>query len=140
MVVINLNIDPKPLKRARTSVRGNYVNTYYDKKSKAEMDDLRFTLISEVNKLSQDQRDKLLIDKPIEVDLTFNMPFPKSYSKKKRAELLATPHMLIPDLDNLIKNVLDRADNILWNNDKYIWNITARKVWSEQGNIIIVID
>ena len=52
---------------------------------------------------------------------------PKSWSKKKKLLKLGTPHTSKPDLDNLIKNILDRGNNILWEDDKNISYITASK-------------
>ena len=39
--------------------------------------------------------------------ICFFMPMPKSWSKKKKAEMLGTPHIQTPDLDNLLKSLLD---------------------------------
>lgn len=66
---------------------------------------------------------------PLELDVTFYMPIPKSISKKNKTALINTPHYIKPDLDNLIKFVLDCASGILYFDDKSIATITARKLY-----------
>ncbi len=66
-------------------------------------------------------------------DITFILPFPKSYSKKKREELIHKPHQVKPDLDNLVKSVCD----CFCKNDSSIHKINARKIWGEEPKIII---
>jgi Holliday junction resolvase RusA-like endonuclease len=70
-------------------------------------------------------------------EITFGLPFPKSYSKKQRIELLEKPHQVKPDLDNLIKAVCDGLRESGEDNDSRIYNFSAKKVWSEEGFIII---
>lgn len=43
------------------------------------------------------------------------------------------PHQQKPDIDNLIKSVLDS----LCENDAYIWQVSASKVWGDVGAIEI---
>lgn len=66
--------------------------------------------------------------------ITFILPFPKSYSDKKKRELDGQPHTLKPDTDNLLKSLLDA----LYQNDAHIWHIAEiKKLWGYQGKIII---
>lgn len=70
-----------------------------------------------------------------EIELTFYLPFPKSYSDKKKKDLNLKPHNQKPDLDNMIKAVLD----VLFKEDKDIYRINASKFWinSEVGMITL---
>lgn len=72
-------------------------------------------------------------DVPAELTIVFALPMPRSYSKKKRAELLGQPHQEKPDIDNLVKAFLDT----LCTEDKHVWHVNASKVWSEHGSITI---
>lgn len=63
--------------------------------------------------------------------LTFVIPMPKSWSKKKRIEMNGKPHQQRPDVDNLIKAVMDA----IFDEDCRVWNISASKLWGEQGKI-----
>ncbi|HEX6939435.1 MAG TPA: RusA family crossover junction endodeoxyribonuclease [Longimicrobiales bacterium] len=65
---------------------------------------------------------------------TFVLPMPKSWSKRKRAELAGRPHTSKPDVDNLAKALLDAAKP---EGDAHVWSIAAMKVWGEEGSIIL---
>lgn len=79
----------------------------------------------------QRQKDVLLYftTGPLELNVTFYMQIPKSISKKKKDALRGMPHPIKPDLDNLIKFILDCASGILYRDDKLIASITAHKLY-----------
>lgn len=67
-------------------------------------------------------------------DIVFVIPFPKSYSNKKKKDLDGKPHTLKPDLDNLIKAFQDS----LLDNDSFIHTYkNISKIWGYDGKIII---
>ena len=68
-----------------------------------------------------------------ELVMEFYLPMPKSWSKKKRAELLGKPHEMATrnDLDNLIKAVMDA----LIKDDGCVHYLKAKKFWAEKGMI-----
>lgn len=70
---------------------------------------------------------------PEALRLTFYLPMPKSWPKKEKARLDGTPHMQKPDIDNLIKAVLDP----LAPNDQYVWRVDATKYWATEAGIKI---
>jgi len=63
--------------------------------------------------------------------ITFGVPFPDSYSKKKRESLLGMPHQQKCDLDNYLKAFQDS----LLKADQTVYQIHARKIWAEEGFI-----
>jgi len=65
--------------------------------------------------------------------VTFVIPMPPSWSIKKRTNLASQPHQQKPDIDNLVKSLLDA----LFDDDAHIWDVRASKVWGEVGMIII---
>ncbi len=65
--------------------------------------------------------------------VTFILPMPASWSKKKRTELNGKPHQQKPDADNLTKSLLDA----LFEDDAHIWDVRVSKLWGEAGRIII---
>lgn len=65
--------------------------------------------------------------------ITYVLPMPKSWSKKKRALMAGKPHQQKPDVDNLTKALLDA----LFDDDAHIWDVRASKIWGETGMIII---
>ena len=71
---------------------------------------------------------------PAELYIQFELPMPKSWSKKKRASMLAQPHQQKPDIDNLLKAFLDH----LCEDDSYVWKVFGTKVWGEHGSITLL--
>jgi Holliday junction resolvase RusA-like endonuclease len=63
--------------------------------------------------------------------IVFNIPMPKSWKPKKRAEMDGTPHQQTPDVDNCLKALLDSV----FENDAHIWDIRATKFWAVTGSI-----
>lgn len=67
------------------------------------------------------------------IDCTFVLPMPPSWSEKKRKNMDGKPHENKPDIDNLIKFVMD---TMLPNGDQMVHTIYANKVWGREGKII----
>ena len=64
----------------------------------------------------------------------FHLPIPKSWSKKKQLEKLGTLHDQKPDIDNLLKSVMD----CLLEQDCVIGHIgQVKKIWALTPKIII---
>ena len=68
--------------------------------------------------------------------LTFGLPMPKSWSKKKKLEMEGTAHKNRPDIDNLAKSVLDA----LYCEDSHIHDIALKKVWATNGFILFEVE
>jgi len=64
-------------------------------------------------------------------EVTFFIPMPKSWSEKKKAEMSCKPHQQKPDIDNLLKALLDAV----FKDDSHVYDIRARKVWSSTAGI-----
>jgi len=65
--------------------------------------------------------------------IEFHIPMPKSWSKKKKARMVDTPHQQRPDTDNLAKGIMDS----LLPEDCKVWHIEAKKFWSVEGRIVL---
>lgn len=77
---------------------------------------------------------------PLTVGLVFYLPMPASWSKRKRASMLHSPHCQKPDLDNLAKAVLDGLQPLI-GDDCRVWQFEVlRKLWAEHGGIGITIE
>lgn len=70
------------------------------------------------------------------LDIKFFIPMPESWSKKKRTEMNGKPHQSRPDVDNIVKGICDSFGI----DDGFVWDIHARKYWSEKGSIKITIN
>lgn len=65
--------------------------------------------------------------------VTFVLPMPDSWSKKKRAEMAEKPHQQKPDADNLLKALMDA----IYSEDCAVWDVRVTKRWGNAGEIII---
>ena len=65
--------------------------------------------------------------------IRFEMPMPNSWSKKKKKEMHQKPHQQKPDIDNLVKAVLDS----LFHDDSHVFYINAFKTWSNEGSVFL---
>ena len=60
--------------------------------------------------------------------ITFYMPMPKSWSRKKKDYMMAQPHQQRPDRDNL-----EKAFEDCFGEDSRFWSVWATKLWSLEG-------
>ena len=72
-------------------------------------------------------------DSLLEIDLKFVMKRPKSKFRKKDPDQ-RYPHIKKPDIDNLIKGVLDciQIANII-SDDSIVWRVSAQKEVASKG-------
>jgi Holliday junction resolvase RusA-like endonuclease len=120
MVEYQLLGDPTPLKRPRF-----YQGKVYDSQKAEKL--INFLEIKR-------QHGKLpLITKPVHLEIIFIFEVPKSYSKKKRELTLGKPHCFKPDIDNLIKKILDEMTSACYNDDAIVYSISARKIYGIQA-------
>ena len=66
--------------------------------------------------------------------ITFVLAMPNSWSKKKKALMDGEAHRQKPDIDNLLKFVLDA---LLPEGDECVHEICAKKIWGYEGKITI---
>src|SRR5262245_57443372 len=65
--------------------------------------------------------------------VVFFLPMPKSWGKGKRALMLGRLHKQRPDVDNLLKGLLDA----LYGDDSHVASIWAEKRWAHDGAIMV---
>ena len=70
-------------------------------------------------------------DEPIGVGLEFNLPRPKSLSKKRQWPSVK------PDLDNLAKSILDALNGVYYTDDGRICEVVLRKKYSPNPGVEI---
>jgi len=73
----------------------------------------------------------------ISLKVTFLMPIPKSFSKKKKDFLQGRPHIKRPDLSNLQKFFEDALTPILWPDDCLIHTVVSSKIYSGTVGTVI---
>ena len=73
------------------------------------------------------------IELPEAYHVIFILPMPKSWGKKKKADMDGQPHKQTPDKDNLEKALLDA----IYGDDSHKWDGRATKMWGKEGRIIV---
>ena len=136
MIIVQFRVDcvPIPKGRARAYRAGSFVRFYTDAKTKGFE-----TLVGEHGRMAMGASRP--ITAPIDAYLYFEMPIPKSTTKKA---LLAIQqgkirHTKKPDLDNLIKSVTDALNKVCYEDDTLIVSIHATKVYSETPGVTIML-
>lgn len=80
-------------------------------------------------------------DVPARVEIEFAFPYRKSERKRVVREGRVIPHASRPDVDNLVKFLLDCMTRTrFWNDDGQVFALSLRKVWSPKPGIAIRID
>jgi len=67
----------------------------------------------------------------------FILPMPRSWSKRKRAQMSGRPHTGRPDADNLAKALLDAAMPHAAGGDAAVWKLEVEKRWGGEGAILL---
>ena len=121
---------PIAKRRPRFFRRGNHVGAYNPQESEES---------KTMWHIAQAMKGFDVIDKPLEIEATFYLPIPESMPKCKRRVLEENPaHGKKPDLDNLIKHVLDAANEVLFVDDRQIYSIRAKKKYGEPKTRMVV--
>lgn len=78
---------------------------------------------------------------PVKVIAIIRMVPPQSTSKRARAEMLAGVQLpgKKPDLDNVLKAVLDGCNGVAFVDDALITSIAARKIYAEEAGVDVAI-
>jgi Holliday junction resolvase RusA-like endonuclease len=107
---INPNhIDPR--KRQRPAV-----TRYFDFKNK---------VVKECNKVGYVMKNH--------IDVVFFLPMPDSWSTKKKELYNGKPHKSRPDIDNIVKGLMDAVKK----EDGDVWSVKAEKRYAYKGSILI---
>jgi Holliday junction resolvase RusA-like endonuclease len=125
---------PIPKGRPRFSTRGKFPVAYTPEKTKNYESDVGMMAKAAMG-----------ASKPLEgaleafIYVTFSVP--ASYSKKRTEACLSNSekHIKKPDLDNVIKSVIDGMDKIVFENDSQITSIHATKVYGEVAKVEVIV-
>ncbi len=128
--IIFENLDNSYLIEFPVDPMGKPRMTQSDKWKKREVTDRYWQLKDNMKKIAEGYN---FIMPESDYHMIFNIPMPKSWSKKKKSAMNGKPHKQKPDKDNLEKAVLDA----LCEEDSYVWDGRVSKLWSYKGSIII---
>ena len=123
-MIIYIPIQPKGAPRPRVTKFGTYnAKDYTDYKN--------------VIGLAAKAKIKTPLDTPVAINIEFFFEIPNSWSKKKKEA--AGWHTSKPDIDNLIKGVLDGLNGVAYADDMQVVNIAARKQYTRSNSGIQII-
>lgn len=131
---VTIYLEPIPKGRPKFSMFHGHVHTYTPKKTA----DYEKKIADAYIKMSGHKFDKGI---PLAVNIFFGMPIPKSTTKKNKSLMLEgrLKHTKKPDIDNLIKSVLDGLNGVAWEDDSQIVRLSANKYYSQYPTITIYI-
>jgi Holliday junction resolvase RusA-like endonuclease len=127
-----INSTPKAQGRPRFARIGGFTRVYDPHKKIKDLFKLQF----------KSQFHGELIEGPIEMDITFYMPAPKSTSKRKLALMLTNEikHVKKMDTDNMVKVYQDCLNKIVYKDDSQIWSLNAKKLYSDNPRVEIILN
>jgi len=112
---------PYPLKRARRMKFGGM----FDPKENVEAK----KLVAQIARLAI----KSPLSGPVALAAVFVFERPKSHYGKTLKATAPICHTQRPDVDNLIKTVLDGLNGIAWNDDAQVVEVSGRKAWGDES-------
>ncbi len=137
MSKITIQGEPRALQRHRTAVLSG-CQRQYDPQTKEKVV-TRGYMLAERQKTQWPYNGNGKNDDSYQLTINFYCYRRPSQSQKKEEELNKIPHTQKPDLDNMIKYILDCGNGILWHDDAEIYRITSTKIWSKKPRTEIIL-
>ena len=71
----------------------------------------------------------------ISLNVKFCMPYPKKWFRTGKFSSELKPNAPViytntPDIDNMLKFIMDSGNHVIWHDDKQIWKVSIEKVYS----------
>lgn len=84
-------------------------------------------------------RGQPLLSGPVSAVMTFSLPIPPSWSHRKaqEASLGLTLPTVVPDLDNLVKAILDACNGVVFEDDKQVVRLCLTKRYAQAGRVAV---
>ena len=114
--------------RPRFSMSGGYPHVYTSEKTR------RFeTIFSDVAHGAMMRAGLVPTYDAVRLHIVAYFPVPQSYSKKKRGECISgvIKPMMKPDIDNVIKAALDAMNDVVYDDDKQVFELVVSKRYTE---------
>ena len=129
---IKLTIEGEPIGKGRPRVtsKGHFAHAYTPSKTK------NYEKLIQNSYLSNYTYDNMLIG-PIKANLVAYFSIPNSVSKRKQKVLLNNleKHTKKPDIDNVVKSVFDALNNLAFEDDSNIVEVSAKKMYSNNPRV-----
>jgi Holliday junction resolvase RusA-like endonuclease len=126
--------EPVPKGRPRFSTRGKFPVAYTPEKTKNYESDVGIMAKAAIGASKP-------LEGALEAFIYVTFPVPASYSKKRTETCLSgqEKHTKKPDLDNVVKAVLDGMSDIVFLSDSQITSIYATKVYGEVAKVEVMV-
>ena len=126
--------EPVAKGRPRFSTRGKFPVAYTPEKTKAYEFEVGMMALNAMGGSKP-------LEGALEAFIYVTFAVPESYSKKRTEACLSgqEKHTKKPDLDNVVKCVIDGMDKIVFDNDSQITSIHATKVYGEVPKVEVLI-
>lgn len=79
------------------------------------------------------------IDGPVHIVISVFVSVRQSWSKRKQNDYLGGPAAVKPDLDNVIKSIMDGLNGVGYADDKQVAAVTAMRTWGNQDSVSITL-
>lgn len=112
--------EPVPKARPRVAMAGGKARAYTPKKSACYERDV-YTFCSAA------MAGAAPFEGAIALEVHAFFPIPTSYSEKRRLEAIGKWHPKRPDLDNVVKSIMDALNGLAWKDDAQVASIYATK-------------
>jgi Holliday junction resolvase RusA-like endonuclease len=126
--------EPVAKGRPRFSTRGKFPVAYTPEKTKVYEFEVGMMALAAMGGTKP-------LEGALEAFIYITYAVPESYSKKRLEACLSglEKHTKKPDLDNVIKAVIDGMDKIVFDNDSQITSIHATKVYGEVAKAEVMV-
>lgn len=128
-----LEIRERAVGKGRPRVNTRTHTTYTPEKTKAFEEKLKMYFIKKYKRPE-------VSENPFKIKILIEFKPPKSTSKKMLQKLCDTPYTKKPDLDNIIKAILDSLNGLAYKDDNQIVSINAEKKYGLADRIIIILE
>lgn len=124
--------------RPKFSTRGGFVKTYTPERTRYYEKLVRDCFVVQCGEAHLGYFEP---QEPVYMTVVAYFQIPKSASKVKRAEMQADVlrPTKMPDLDNVVKAVLDGVQTVAMHNDSQVVGITASKHYSDNPHVVVIL-
>lgn len=124
--------DPKGKERPKFARRGRFVQAYTPKQTVAYERRVKESYLEDCS--------SVYLEGPIEARITGIFKVPKSVSKKKKQELLGDYCLTKPDGDNIGKIILDPLNNVAYDDDRQVCDLSVTKIYGEIPRVVVELE